>query len=95
MPELEKRTYVYVQRPAEYEMAGCECGNDDPDWSEFKGHLWCPKCQKDFVPQHGGIFDGPIPVNAMRLIGIDLRSYNLITGMIEEVDQPHLKGLLE
>jgi hypothetical protein len=81
---LEKRTHVYVQRPREYEISGCDCGNDDPDWSEYKGHLWCDKCQKDFIPSHGGIFDGPVPINTAALLGIDLRRYNIETGAIEE-----------
>ena len=79
MPELERRTTVYVMRPKEYEVSGCKCGNDDPDWSEFKGHLWCPKCEIDFKPESDGIFGGPIPVNAMYLLGIDLRSYDIAT----------------
>lgn len=91
----EKRTYIYVSRPREYEIAGCDCGNEDPEWSEFTGHLWCARCQMDFIPAHGGIFDGPIPVNGMRLMGIDLRRYNLLTGMIEDVKAPHVRGLLE
>ena len=50
----EKRTWVYVQRPIEYGMSPCDCGNADPDWSEFRGHLWCAACQKDFIPKSGG-----------------------------------------
>lgn len=82
---LDKRTWVYVQRPAEYEIAGCPCGNADPEWSEYKGHLWCAKCQKDFIPEHNGIFDGPIPVNGARLMGICLDRFNLETQKIEKV----------
>jgi hypothetical protein len=85
--DLQKRTHVYVQRPKEYEIAGCECGNQDPDWSEFQGHLWCAECKKDFIPAHGGIFDGPIPVNAAAMLGIDLRRLNLETGEIEAAPQ--------
>jgi len=75
----ERRTWIYVQRPAEYEIAGCACGNNDPDWSEFKGMLWCAVCQKDFVPEHSGIFDGPIPINTARLLGVDFRRFDLAT----------------
>lgn len=80
---LEKRTWVYVQRPATYEMAGCKCGNNDPDWSEFKGHLWCEACGIDFVPEHGGIFDGPIPVGISSLLGISFDRINLETQELE------------
>lgn len=65
---LVKRTHVYVCRPRAYEISGCACGNDDPDWSEYQGHLWCQKCEIDFVPKSNGVFDGPICVEAMRLI---------------------------
>lgn len=80
---LEKRTHVYVQRPAEYEMAGCECGNNDPEWSEYKGHLWCNKCQKDFQPTHGGVFDGPIAVNVCAMLGLSFDRINLETKELE------------
>jgi hypothetical protein len=85
--ELKKRTAVYVQRPREYEISGCPtCGNDDPDWSEYQGHLWCERCKVDFKPQSGGIFDGPIPINAAALMGIDLRMVEITTGRI--IDPP-------
>jgi len=79
MEELEKRTHVYVMRPKDYEIAPCACGNDDPDWSEYEHRLWCQKCQIDFVPEHGGIFDGPIPVNGMRLMGLPVDMYEIAT----------------
>lgn len=84
MPELERRTHVYVLRPKDYEMSGCSCGNSDPDWSEYKGRLWCPSCKVDFVPTSGGIFGGPVPVQVCGLMGIDLRELNLTTGEIED-----------
>lgn len=80
---LEKRTWVYVQRPATYEIAGCECGNEDPDWSEFKGHLWCAACEKDFAPVHGGVFDGPIPLHTSQMLGMRFDRFNLETQQIE------------
>jgi hypothetical protein len=83
MPELVKRTHVYIQRPTEYEIAGCDCGNADPDWSEYKGHLWCSACQKDFIPARNGVFDGPIPVNCCVMLGIRFDRVNLATGELE------------
>lgn len=83
---LVKRTHCYVMRPNKYEISGCACGNPDPDWSEYKGRLWCPVCQIDFVPASGGIFDGPIPIHGMALMGIDLRMYDTDTGEILEID---------
>lgn len=84
---MEKRAWVYVMRPQAYEIAGCPCGNLDPEWSEFKGHLWCEFCQTDFIPAHGGIFDGPIPVNGIRLMGISLDRVDLTTGAVQTVEQ--------
>lgn len=88
---LEKREWVYVMRPFKYQIARCECGNEDPDWSEYKRHLWCSSCQKDFIPTHNGVFDGPIPVKMARLLGlcfcaIDIETSALIKGPCCEVD---------
>lgn len=80
---LEKRTWVYVQRPAAYCISGCTCGNADPDWSEFKKHLWCAKCEKDFIPEHGGLLDGPIGVETCRMLGIVFDRFNLETQQVE------------
>jgi hypothetical protein len=84
MPDLEKRTWVYVMRPHEYEISGCECGNADPDWSEFRAHLWCSKCEKDFLPASNGIFDGPIPVNTVQLMGINLDRFDFETQLVDK-----------
>lgn len=36
-------------------------------WSEFEGMIWCYRCKKD-MNGTGGIFDGPIPLEATKLI---------------------------
>lgn len=79
---LEKRLTYYVQQPKQYEIAPCSCGNEDTQWSEWKHHLWCDKCQKDFVPEHNGIFDGPIPIGAAMLMGISFDQIDIATGNI-------------
>lgn len=79
MTDLVKRTWIYILRPKEYEISGCPCGNTDPDWSEYEKHLWCAVCQKDFIPEHGGVFDGPILLNICRLMGITFDRFNLET----------------
>ena len=84
----EKRTWVYVMPPRVYGMAPCKCGNQDTQWSEFAKHLWCDKCQTDFIPEHNGIFDGPISVGVAKVLGvkfdkIDLMSEKLIRFDIE------------
>lgn len=84
---LEKRTYVYVQRPKEYEISGCECGNDDPEWSEYKSHLWCERCQKDFLPASNGLFDGPIGIEMCKMLGIYFDTIDLATGKLIPFEQ--------
>ena len=86
MAALVKRTWVYVQRPREYEMAPCSCGNADPDWSEFVKHLWCKFCKKDFVPEHPGVFDGPVPMHVAHLLGMQFDRLNLETWVLERLD---------
>ena len=88
--ELEKRTWCYTQSPNTYGMAPCSCGNADTQWSEFKGHLWCEVCQKDFRPEHGGVFDGPIPVYTSMMLGMRFDRIDLATGKIEVFDPAKL-----
>lgn len=82
---LAKRKWVYVQRPPTFEMPVCECGNQETQWSEFEKHLWCEKCQKDFIPKHNGILDGPIPVGVAKMLGISFDRLNLETEQIERM----------
>lgn len=81
---LEKRAWVYVMRPFEYEIAPCDCGNEDPDWSEYKHHLWCSSCQKDFIPAHNGVFDGPIPIHTSHLLGICYSTIDIASGELKK-----------
>mgnify|MGYP003432047567 CR=1 FL=1 len=67
---MNKRKWVYTQPPKTYEMSPCSCGNEDTEWSEYEKHLWCSKCEKDFIPEHIGIFDGPILLQVANLCGI-------------------------
>ena len=84
--ELKKRTWTYIQPPLDHEMAPCSCGNENTQWSEYEKHLWCDKCQKDFIPEHGGIFDSPVGIGAARICGITFDRYNLETKQIELLD---------
>ena len=89
---LEKRTWCYIQRPSQYDIAPCQCGNRDTQWSEWKGHLWCDKCQKDFIPAHNGIFDGPIPARTAGLLGISFDRVDLATNTILKFDLEKLES---
>ncbi len=84
--ELVKRKWVYVQPPKDYEMGPCPCGNFDLQWSEFQGHLWCEKCQKDFIPENAGIFDGPILAQVAQLCGMSFDRFNLETQQVERFE---------
>ena len=86
IPPLPRRTWVYVRPPREFEVAGCQCGNEDTQWSEFSGHCWCEKCQKDFVPAHNGIFDGLIPFEIATMMGICFDRIDLATGKLMRFD---------
>lgn len=83
---LKKREWCYIQAPREFEVSPCDCGNDNCQWSEFEGHLWCDKCQKDFIPEHNGIFDGPIPVNVAYMLGVRFDRYHIESGKVQRFD---------
>jgi len=63
-------------------MSPCSCGNTKTQWSEWKKHLWCDKCQKDFIPKDSGMFGGPIPVKVAEMMGISFDQFDIATGKI-------------
>jgi hypothetical protein len=88
-PKLKKRTWHYLLEPAEY---GCACMKDDKvnkdhkiAWSEYEGMIWCYDCNED-MRGFGGIFDGPIPADATKMIlgPHCFHRYNLTKNTIEE-----------
>lgn len=83
---LPKRTWCYMAVPRLFDVAACECGADEATWSEFEGHCWCPACNKDFVPRHWGILDGPVPTELARRLGMNFDRYNILTDQIEPFD---------
>ncbi len=84
---MEKRTWCYIQQPAKHEMAPCSCGNVKTQWSEYKDHLWCAICEKDFIPDHDGIFGQPIPINAARMLGLSFDKFNIEMEQVEVLDE--------
>lgn len=80
---LEKRDWCYILSPSSFEVAPCSCGSTNLGWSEFKNHVWCYDCKKDFIPKHYGILDGPIPVNIASMLGIYFDRFLLPSGVIE------------
>lgn len=88
MADLEKRKWCYVQPPSSYGIAPCECGNEHTQWSEYRHHLWCAKCERDFIPAHNGVFGGPIPVMCAQMLGMSFDRFNLETGKVEPFEMP-------
>lgn len=81
----EKRTFVYIMPPSHFEIPGCGCGQAEVQWSEFKEHLWCANCQKDFVPEHWGILEGPVCVHLSLMLGMNFDQISLETQEIERI----------
>ena len=74
---MRKRKWIYIMAPSAYEISCDKCGGK-VTWSEFCGKVWCPKCHID-TKGTGGIFDGPIPVEACKMFGISLDRIDLKT----------------
>ena len=45
--------------------------------------LWCPQCRVDFIPEHWGLFDGPIPIHTCEMIGVYFHRVNLKTDRLQ------------
>jgi hypothetical protein len=77
--DLVLRTSCYCQKPTVYEISCDICGGQNITWSEFEHLIWCYDCQKD-TPGDGGIFDGPIPVNLCKMMGISFDKIEIPSG---------------
>ena len=89
------RKYVYCQQPWQYEVGSCpKCGSNSNnlEWSEFVNHLWCNKCLIDFIPDFWGIFDGPIPYNLSKMLGISFDRIEIATGKLIAFEDPEYKN---
>lgn len=91
-----KRTHVYIQHPLVYEIAGCPndptldrdglprlndyFASHKVEHSEWEHYLWCYDCEIDFIPDHYGIFDGPIGLGAAKIMGICFDRIEIATG---------------
>ena len=79
---MRKRTWIYVQKPAEYSIHCDKCGGDNIEWSEYEHKIWCYDCKID-TDGDGGIFDGPIPLGCSQLLGISFNRINLKKNRVE------------
>lgn len=82
MTELVKRKFVYICNPDMYEIPGCKCGHTKYTWSEYVDLLWCFGCEKEFTPEHWGMFDGPCSPVVLEMFGIPVHRYEIETGKI-------------
>ena len=83
---LRKRKWIYVHHPTTYDIRCDRCWDGDLnetgtniDWSEYEGMIWCYDCKKD-IGGFGGIFDGPIPMGTMEILGVSLNRIYLKSG---------------
>lgn len=67
---LPRRTWYYALPPSAFELSPHSCGKVATQWSEFERHVWCDACQVDFIPEHNGVFDGPIPLKTAAMMGL-------------------------
>jgi hypothetical protein len=90
-PKLKKRTWIYVQKPWEYEIECDRCGGRNIEWSEYEKHIWCYDCKVDTKGTEG-VFGGPIPIQAAAILGMDFRRFDLKSKKIilepKEADNP-------
>ena len=81
---MKKRTWVYTMQPVAYEMACDICGGINITWSEWEKKIWCYDCKKD-TPGNGGIFDGPIPHEICKMLGISFDRFYLKSKKIKKM----------
>jgi len=79
---MNKRKWCYIQKPVVYDVFCDICGGSNTTWSEFEHKIWCYDCEID-TGGTPGIFDGPIPVNIAKNIGINFNRINLETNKLE------------
>ena len=81
---MKRRTWHYVMNPRDYEIHCDKCGGLNIQWSEYEHMIWCYDCKVD-TPGDGGIFDGPIPMGLMEMLGISLDRWNMKKQRIEHI----------
>ena len=78
---MRKRKHIYIQHPTIYCISCDKCNGRNIDWSEYEHKIWCYDCKVD-TDGTEGIFDGPIPINTCRMLGINFWRMNLKTEKI-------------
>jgi len=76
---MKKRAWCYVMQPRAYGFSCDICNGHNIAWSEFRGCIWCYDCEKD-TRGTDSIFDGPIPYEITKMLGISFDRIDLKTG---------------
>jgi hypothetical protein len=84
--KLKKRTWHYIQNPREYEIHCDKCNGLNIEWSEYERLIWCYDCKID-TKGTGGIFDGPIPIGACKVLGISFNRWDMINNCVLTFDE--------
>lgn len=80
--ELKKRDWHYLMSPKDFCFEACKCGNLDLQWSEFEEHVWCDKCNIDFISDCPGILDGIVMIETCKMMGFNFDSYDMTTNKV-------------
>lgn len=83
---LTKRKWVYLEPPTKFEITTCSCGSEDIVWSEYENHIWCNDCSNEYIPDSWGILDGPIPIEAAKLLGMNFSKLDLENNIVYVLD---------
>jgi hypothetical protein len=84
--DMRKRKWCYCQPPETYEISCDLCNGSNITWSEYEHMIWCYDCQKDTLG-NGGIFDGPIPLEVTKILGISFDRIEIPSGKLLEMKQ--------
>ena len=68
-----------------FDMSCDKCGGTSIEWSEYEHKIWCYDCEID-TEGNKGIFDGPIPLRATYLLGLNFDRINLETEQLERLN---------
>lgn len=79
--KLKRRKWCYCQKPSVYGIHCDLCGEGNITWSEYEHLIWCFHCSKD-TPGTGGIFDGPIPLEVSKILGISFDRIEISSGRL-------------
>jgi hypothetical protein len=77
MSDLKKRTWHYVQNPAEYGIQCDLCNGENIAWSEYEHCVWCFDCKKDTKGTEG-VFGGPIPIMTSAVLGMSFDRWDMV-----------------